>query len=174
MDKMVIYISYDDSKCMNYYHVICDNEKAIEFCPEEKLEEVFNIIKKYINNADLCMVKSKMASDWDFESDFNDNEIELKKDEKQKYGLNEVCEVIDQVLGIEKTEDELELVFDGSMLLKKAEEGVEESIDKSVEDTEETPEQTEEILKNDDEEITEFARIIKEKYKRMGGNEHWT
>ena len=46
MDKMIIYVSYDESQYVNYYHLICGNEKQIEFCPEEKLGQLFNIIKK--------------------------------------------------------------------------------------------------------------------------------
>lgn len=180
MDKVIIYISYDDSRYMNYYHVICNDQKVIEFCPEEKLEMVFSIIKKYINNIDLCIVKSKTAYTWDFERDFNDNGIALKKDEK--YKLNELCTVINQALNIEKTEDELELAFEGRLLLKTVEENIEDMEETLVQDEEiqsgtvqnevtqtdkvQTEEiQPERILKSNDEGITEFARIIKQKYK---------
>lgn len=164
MDKMIIYVSYDESQYVNYYHLICGNEKQIEFCPEEKLGQLFNIIKKSHCNIDLCIVRSRTASRWDFESDFNYNEIELEKDEKCK--LNEICEVINQALDIEKTEDELEFVFQGKAVIKTADDNI-----GGIEEIEKTLVQAEEILKNGGEEMTELVRIIKEKYERMTCNE---
>ena len=74
--------------------------------------------------------------------------------------------MINQALDIEKTEDELEFVFQGKAVIKTADDNI-----GGIEEIEKTLVQAEEILKNGGEEMTELARIIKEKYERMTCNE---
>lgn len=157
MDTVIIYISYDAYEYVNYYHLICNGKKMIEYCPEEKIATIFEKIKENTNNPELYIVQGADSTIWNFEEEFAENEIELNNHDKGKN--TEIFEIITNC-DLSSDDNDINIVFHGKALFKK---------DYSC--TEETLLQAEEILKNGGEEMTELARIIKQKYERMKRND---
>lgn len=158
MDKVIIYISFDSFEFANYYHLIINDEKKWEYCREDELKQMFIMIKENAFNFDLYIVKEIDASLWNYIEDFNSHEIELNRVEK--YCKDDIIKEINKILCLEKEENELEIVFEGKAFTKKNDIGIQETLN-----------QAEEILKYGGTDMTELARIIKEKYERMNNNE---
>lgn len=158
MDKVIIYISYDIFQYVNYYHLICNGEKILEYCPEEELLKLFEKIEKNTRNPQLYIVGEANVSPWDFQTYFDEKKVILKENaiEKKETIFEKLCEA----LNID-TDKDMKLIYSGIALFEKEEE-----------DTEETLRQAKEIFDNGGEEKTELARIIKEKYERMNNNEY--
>ena len=73
MDRIIVYASYDQSEYVNYYHLIHNDETLIEYCSEEKIDDLFrkiNFIISDVKSSEIYIVQDKNASEWDYQKMF--------------------------------------------------------------------------------------------------------
>lgn len=166
MDKVLIYISYAQFEYTNYFHLAVNNEVVNEYCSEENVDLLFEKIIEKESNAktfELFVVQDENALEWDCLEAIQKHGIEIHplSDKKTDYLCQIMNLLFDGEYGISGKDDVLNkklihIVCSGNCFLQK---------DNCVSD--EALKQAEEILKSGGEEMTELARIIKEKYERM-------
>lgn len=163
MNRIIVYASYEQFEYVNYYHLINNNELLIEYCPEEKIDDIFQEIaniKSEMNSSEIYIVQDKNATEWDYLELFQKHNIELHT--LENYDVTQLYDVLNTVFGREFNKDnnyvneKISILFYGNAIFEADECR-----------TDETLRQVEELLKHGGEEMTELARIIKEKYERM-------
>lgn len=171
MKNVLIYISYDLNDYINYFHLIVNGESKLKYVPIERISELFErLTEESISGSDvrLQIVADENSSDWYFEEDF------------VKYGCTlpvagngkalDICEVLEknfygrfyfvnegvnsEGIGIKSLYPQRKASLEMESVHKK-----EEILTKAIE-----------IMK-DEEEMTELAKIIIEKYERMKKHE---
>lgn len=79
--KCLLYISYDKSEYINYFHLAIDSEFIKIYVPIEGVNDLVAEIKKYCSVGDyidLCICADKKATRWeDFETCFKNNGFKL-------------------------------------------------------------------------------------------------
>lgn len=169
MDRIIVYASYEQYEYVNYYHLINNSEFLIEYCPEEKIDDIFQEIvniKSGTGSLEIYIVQDENATEWDYFNLFREHNIELHMldniDDKQLYDMLNTAFgrkfSTDNDYGCQK----LCILFYGNAVLKNNDCGINNNkIDDNLR-------KAEKILRDgSDEEKTEFARIIEEKYERM-------
>lgn len=163
MNQIIIYSSYASHEYLNYYHLIHNDEVLMEYCPEEKIDDLFqqiDSIKNQAKNSEIYIVQDEDASEWDYLEMFQKYNLVLQ--ELGQKDTVKLCNVMNSVLrrefklNADCTIEKLNILFYGSVIFEN-----------DCCKTDETLRQAEEILKQGGEERTELARIIKEKYERM-------
>ena len=155
MDRIIVYVSYDQYEYRNYYHLMNNDDILIEYRSEDELDILFQSIKENkgsANSIEIYIAQDKNALEWDYSGEFQKHHIDLHK--KENCDEERVYKIINEVQ--KKESEKISILFCG--------EGVFRS-DKCGRD--EPNREDEEIQKPDGEEMTELARIIKEKYERM-------
>lgn len=157
LNQIIVYISYDQFEYVNYYHLIYNSDILLEYCPEEKVDDLFqkiDDIKSELNNSEIYIVQDENAFEWNCYELFREHNLELRLSNDND--ISQICEIMKLVFQREFMPEKLNILFYGNVVIK----------DECCE-TDETLRQAEEILKHGGEEMTELARIIKEKYERM-------
>ncbi len=166
MDKLLIYISYDQYEYANYFHLAVNDNVIIEYYTEEKVDNLFEMIiekESKVKIFELYVVQDENALEWDYIQKFQDYGIEThpvsNKDSEQ------LCQIMNtlfdgeyKVSGEDDISDSkpINILYFGNCVLQK-----------DNYETNETLSQTEEIFNCGCGEMTELARIIREKYERM-------
>lgn len=169
MNRIILYASYEQYEYVNYYHLINNNEILLEYCPEERIDDIFqkiDNIKSEINNSEICIVQDENVTEWDYFQLFQNHNVELHtlKNNDATQLRDEVNTVLARVFNKDDDceNEKFYILFYGNAVFE-------------TDDcrTDEIPRQDEEILKYGEEEIemTELTRIIKEKYERMNNHE---
>lgn len=167
MSRYLIYVFYDSFEYVNYYNLVCDDEVIIESCPIENIENLFDVIIKETSTFELIILQEKNASSWDYKSEFLKYNIIVKG--SVNTGNESLCQKLHKIFGYEyvfsDTADDfgkkiISVLFSGKCTLNNI----------CVESDCKT-EKVEGSLVCDNEEMTELARIINEKYKRMNNYE---
>ena len=141
MDKFIIYVNYSSYEYDTYYHLICNGEPVLSYRLEKDIDELIQRIKEnrtFSENFYLCIVQDKDADKW---ADYNEV---FQKEDIQLFPVDdEVSQwVYDEISkNFEYETDNLNI--------------------------DETLKQAEDILKHGGDEMTELARIIRDKYERM-------
>lgn len=161
MDRIVIYISFDCDSVMNYFHMYVDDERTVSYRNEEEVDEIFQTLKSVDKRTQIFIVKDKDALSWEFERAFTQNGLTLLTDEQEEGKEN----VVETLFKSGKVDTE-SIVFEfcGKILHGK-------TVPDKHSDNQETLRQAKEILMQGGEEMTELARIIREKYERMSKND---
>ena len=166
MDKFLIYINYDQFEYINYFHLAINDNLVIEYRPEEKVDDLFETIieKESVSDSfELCVVQDKDALEWNCFKAFQKYGIETYP--KSNKDLEKLCRVMNLLFNGEYVIDGkdyisnkqlINILYFGNCVLQR-----------DNFETGETLKQAEEILKHGGEEMTELARIIREKYERM-------
>lgn len=167
MDELLVYISYDPYEYTNYFHLAVNNEVVIEYCAEESVDSLFDIItakESRGKNFKLYVVQDEKALEWDYLRAFQDHGIEMHPVVIDK-DSGQLCQIMsalfDGEYGVSGEDDTsnrklIKIVYVGNCVLQK-----------DTYEADETLRQAEEILNRGGEEMTELARIIREKYERM-------
>lgn len=170
MDKLLIYISYDQYEYTNYFHLAINDDVVIEYRPEEKVDDLFKTIieEESVNKSfELYIVQDENASEWDYLKAFQEYGIEIHP--ISNTDTEQLCQVMNTLFdgeyGIGGKDDIsnkklIGILYSGNCVSQR---------DNC--ETGETLKQAEEILKRGGEEMTELARIIREKYERMNRHE---
>lgn len=157
MNTIIVYVSYDHYEYINYYHLIINGDILIKYCPEEKIDDLFQkiyAIKNELKNSEIYIIQDENASQWDYLEIFQKCNFVLQAlDDKDS---SKLCNIMNSVPGIEFNSEKVKVLFYGKVIFKD-----------ECYKTNETLRQAEEILKQGGEDMTELARIIKEKYERM-------
>ena len=80
MDKFLIYISYDQFEYTNYFHLAVNDEVVVDFCPVERLDDLFKtIIEKgrTVKSFELDVIQDENASEWDCLEAFQEHGIKI-------------------------------------------------------------------------------------------------
>lgn len=170
MDKFLIYISYDQFEYTNYFHLAVNDEVVVDFCPVERLDDLFKtIIEKgrTVKSFELDVIQDENASEWDCLEAFQEHGIKIlslsnRNPEQLCQRMNQLFDSEYVISGEDYSYDKkfISVLWSGNCVLQS--ENCEHS---------ETLRQAKEILKHGGEEMTELARIIKEKYERLNKHE---
>lgn len=170
MDKLLIYISYDQYEYTNYFHLAVNANVAVEYCLEEKVDDLFEVIiekESGEKSFELSVVRDENALEWDYLKAFWEHGVKIRSEiSKEPEQLRPVMNVLfDGEYGLSGKDDAsnkklIEVLYSCNCVLKK-----------DNFQTDETLKQVEEILNRGGEEMTELARIIKEKYERIDKHE---
>lgn len=168
MNQILIYIGYDQYEYTNYFYLVI-NDNNISCYPVEKIDDLFQTIKEnnIINeSAELYIIKDKNASEWEYFQSFQEHNINLK--ELRNGNIEKLCDKMDmlfdnkfEIVDNNNSTDDISdrktvyLLFSGNCFVQSFNY-----------ETGETLRQAEEILKHGEDEMTELARIIKEKYEK--------
>lgn len=156
MDKFIIYVNYSSYEYDTYYHLICNGEPVLSYRLEKDIDELIQRIKEnrtFSENFYLCIVQDKDADKWaDYNEVFQKEDIQLfpVDDEASQWVYDEISK------NFEYETDNLNIVFYGKGCLKDYSKSIDETL-----------KQAEDILKHGGDEMTELARIIRDKYERM-------
>lgn len=170
MDKLLIYISYDQYEYTNYFHLVVNDDVIIEYCSEEKVDRLFEMIiekENRVKSFELHVIRDENALEWDYHKAFQEHGIEI-------YTVNsndpeKICQIMnarfDGKYGVCGKDDAtnkklINILYSGNCVFQK-----------ENYETGETLRQAEEILNRGGEEMTELARIIREKYERIDTHE---
>jgi len=171
MENVLIYISYDLNDYINYFHMIVNEEGTLKYVPIERVSELFEKLEEEgITGSDmkLQIVADENASDWNFEEDFKKYGYVLPA--AQNGEASEICNVLEKNFHGRFYFSEESLNKEGigikSLYPQRKVSGKTESEHKK----EEILTKAIEIME-DEEEMTELARIIIEKYERMKKHE---
>lgn len=168
MKNGLIYISYAIDEYVNYFHLMIDDEFVLEPIPHENIDKIFcELDQRGIDDYDItwCIIADQGATDWDYENAFSE------RGKKINPGFTMDFSHISALL---KNEFNMEFTFDKDANADKQlcmwfpKQNEQPPINKN-----EIVDKTKKILDSadNDEEITEFAKIILEKYERMYGDE---
>lgn len=162
----MIYISYDQFEYTNYFHLIVNDKVVTEYCLEENVDTLF---KTMIENEsidktfELFVVQDEKALEWNYLEAIQKHGVEIHP--LSNVDSDYICQIMNSLFDNEyeiSSKDDvsnkklIQILCSGNCFLQR---------DDCVSD--EGFRQREEIVKSGDEEITELARIIKEKYERM-------
>ncbi|MCI9105723.1 MAG: hypothetical protein HFG57_07160 [Lachnospiraceae bacterium] len=170
MDKLLIYISYAQYDYTNYFNLAINDDLVIEYYSEDKIDDLFEVIiekENEMKSFEMCVVQDEDALEWDYLMAFQKHGIGTcpvsSKDPEQ------LCQIMNALFGGEykvSSKDDasnkklINIVYSGYCALQKDSCETGEALRKA-----------EEILNHGGEEMTELARIIEEKYERMGRHE---
>lgn len=169
MDEILIYINYVSDEYTNYFHLSVNEYVVMKDCPEERVDRLFESMMENVNakNFELYIIQDVNASGWDYLKAFQEHGIEIyptreRDSEKLCQVMNELFEDEYGISGKDDTSDKkiVSILCAGQCVLQR------EDYESS-----ETLKQAKEILESGGQEMTELARIIKEKYERMKRNE---
>lgn len=166
MDKVLIYISYDQYEYTNYFHLAVNNEVVKYYCPEENVDILFKeIIEKesFAKTFELSVVQDENASKWDCLEAIQEHGIEIHP--LNDINIDYLCQVMNSLFDGEYEISGKDDVFNKKLIHVLCSGTCFLQGDNCVPD--EALKQAEAILKSGGEEMTELARIIKEKYERM-------
>lgn len=170
MDKILIYIKYNQYDYINYFHLIVNDKVVDGVYLEEEIDTLFKIIiekEKNGQNFELYIVQDKDASNWDFLKKIQEYGIKIQP--LSNKNTNYICEILNSLFdGEYEISDKdnvfnkkiIRVLFSGNCFLKRNECSNDEVL-----------KQAEEILKSGGEERTKLASIIIEKYERMNKHE---
>lgn len=165
-----MYISYDQFEYTNYFHLAVNDEVIINFCPVERLDDLFKTIiekRRTIESFELDVIQDENASEWDYLEAFQQHGFKIRS--LSNRNSEQLCHVMNQLFdgkyGISGKDDSydkklISVLWSGNCVLPS----------KNCEHSK-MLRQEEEILIRSDEEMTELARIIKEKYERLNKHE---
>lgn len=167
MNRIILYASYEQFEYVNYYHLINNNELLIEYCPEEEIDGIFQEIaniKSGIDSSEIYIVQDENATEWDYLKQFKEHNIELQM--LDNIDNTRLYDILNTLLRTKFSMDDdcqkLCILFYGNAVFESEDCKINKNkIDDKLR-------KAERILKDGtEEEKTEFARIIEEKYERM-------
>lgn len=155
MDKFYIYVSYDNTEYKNYFHLVMNHQKLIEYCIEEEIDVLFDFIEKESlkKSFELHIIQDKEAYEWDYSKKFKEHKMEICSIDNVNIAL--LYQEFNQSFKNINAKNS-EIVFSGNYIFEREDCKINANFKK-----------VDEKLTNEDDEITELARIIKEKYKRI-------
>lgn len=170
MDKLLIYISYDQYDYTNYFNLAINNDLFIEYYSEDKIDDLFKAVSEKENGMksfELYVVQDENALEWNYLTALQEHGIETHPVNAK--APEQLCQIMSALFGgdyeVKSKENALNkklinIVYFGNCALQR---------DNC--ETGETLRKAEEILNHGGEEMTELARIIEEKYERMDRHE---
>ena len=166
----LIYINYDSYDYVNYFHFMIDDEVVLKYIPIENIDAIFSKLDQMdMKDSDItwCIVADQNATDWEFEKEFSDRGRKINSG--KTIDLYCISELLKNEFNMEYSFDH-DADADQYLRLCFPEQ---EKADRLLIDKEDIIDKTKEIFDRaeHDDEITEFARIILEKYERMCGHE---
>lgn len=179
MIKSILYISYDRYEYLNYFHLVVNGQKVLQYVPSEMETEIDDNLKKKCETdgeIELCIVKDEEASEWEYQDFFRQNGYKIigTNDLNTDTMCENMCEFFENDFVIGKEGDsqnkvELKVMFSGKVTITKTSATKEETKNLLPE---QILKQAERILQSaSHREKTELAQIIQEKYERMSKNE---
>jgi hypothetical protein len=169
MDKILIYINYVSNEYTNYFHLSVNDDVVMKDCPEERVDKLFERMMESVNakKFELCVIQDVNASEWDYLKAFQEHGIEICP--TSEWDSEKLCQIMDALFDDEYVISDKDDISDkksvsilgaGHCFLQREDYEPGESL-----------KQAKEILESGGQEMTELARIIKEKYERMKRNE---
>ena len=165
MDIVLIYISYDSIDHINCFNLSINNNLVCEEVPIERSDELFlkcNEIQISKTETQWCIVSDVEASKWDYEAEicsygytlnpYNTSWEELYKIMDEVFNCNCIISTND-----DKTKRRIKIIYPDSLINSKTDKSQEEAVNVATR-----------VL--DGAGMTELARIIREKYERIGKN----
>ena len=166
MDKLLIYMSYDKGEYRNFFHLSVNEDVVIKCCSEEEVDDLFHLIiekERETKSFELYVVCDQNALEWDYFKAFQKHGIETHP--LSSIDPEKLCQIMNvlfdreyEISGKDDVSNKklINIVYSGNCVLQK-----------DNYKTGEILRQAETILNRGGEEMTELARIIKEKYDRM-------
>lgn len=167
-----IYISYDGFDYIDYFHLIIDDEFVLKFVPNEEIDRLFCYLDQMdIKDSDIawCIAADQDATDWEYEHAFSERGRKINA--KDNIDVSHLTKLLKEEFGMDFTfECDENADKHLSMYFPKQSKSGRLSVNK-----EELISKTKEIFDRsaNQEEITEFAKIILEKYERMSQHEQF-
>lgn len=166
MDKVLIYICYDSFAYASFFSLAINGERVCDVVPEEQISELFlkceelNVSK---SETMWCIVQDEDATDWNYEEEIKSN----------GYKLNPL------VVSLSNLTTTMNNLFDNDFVIAPNQDVKKKNVkviypvdfieEDSVCDQGKALNNAENILNNA--EMTELAKIIREKYERMNKRE---
>lgn len=157
MNKAVLYVSYDSFEYRNYYHLIYNGSIAegCSYLTDDELDQLFRQLREIAGDAgklEIYIVQNPEAEKWDWPELFRRHQLLFHQSERMD------APAVKEMLRAAEYGDVLDSlnVISGSI-----------TVQDSVCDTQEALQQAQKILEHGGEDMTELARIIREKYERM-------
>lgn len=159
--KCLLYISYDSSEYINYYHLAIEQEFVMEYVPIESVGNIFKKVQDYgCDDWDWYIFSDEEASDWNFKGAFEDYDFKLSS--RSEWTDSDICDFLSRSFG------EDYFINDGSNKVEKLGKSI-IKLFPYVNSVKELDTAIPEILKKveenlEPEKMTELAHIILEKY----------
>jgi hypothetical protein len=174
MKKVLIYISYDEEEYTNYFHMSIDGSFVENYVPAEDISMIFDRINELTaddSELDWCIAADKNAVLWDYEEEFKKYGHVIHS--VSKADVSYICDTLEKKFNYIFSADEdgdnditIQVLYPKDSDSSFSEESCHDTVDE-IDGINKIPEE------DDEEKITELAKIIMKKHERIRSREQF-